>query len=69
METLFGVALRNGDVHLLAGGRAGADVGDDGAVVHIGVQLIAAGRDVVAGAGEGHEQAEEQLVVDDVVLL
>ena len=41
---------------------------DDGPVVHIGVQVIGAGGDLLVPVGTGGEEAEEPLLLDEAVL-
>ena len=57
-------ALGYGDGGGHAVGGGGAHAGDEGPVVHVGVQLIGADAHLFAGAGDGREQAEEPLVAD-----
>ena len=66
----YRVALRDGDIHHCPGGGIGADAGDQGAVVHVGVQGKGAGRgDLVLAAGDGGEELEERFVLDQAVVL
>ena len=66
-DLIHGVALRNGDGNLLPAGRVRAQVGDDGPVIHVGVQLIGAGRHLLIGVGEDGKEAEDQLELNDAI--
>ena len=68
-DLVDGVALLDGDVNGLTGGRGRAHVGHQGPVVHIGVQLVGARGDLVAGVGEQAIEVEEELVLNEAVVL
>ena len=66
---LHGVALRDGDLHRLGHRGALLHGVDDAVVVHVGVELVAAGLDGVLGVEEGAGDDEQQLIFDDARLL
>ena len=68
-DLIDGVALRDGDLDGGLGGRVGAHAGDQGPVVHVGVQGEGPGYDLVPAAGEGGKELEEALVLDQAVFL
>ena len=66
-----GVALRNGDADgiriQVAGGVVHTD--DEGPVIHVRVQLISAGADLVLGVRHRGEQLEKPFVLDEAGIL
>ena len=70
-DLVQGHALGNGHLHRLAAGRALAHAADEGAVIHVGIQLIGAGSNLVVPLhmGQRGEELEDQLVLDQAVFL
>ena len=68
-DLIHGVALGNGHGDGGPGGRVGTHAGQQGPVVHIGVQGEGACHHVVLAAGEGGKEIEEELIFDESLVL
>ncbi len=64
-----GKALGDGDRHLLPVGRLGAQVGDDGPVVHIGIELVGPRSNLIRGVGKDRIEVEHRLEFNEAVFL
>ncbi|MPM95786.1 hypothetical protein SDC9_142941 [bioreactor metagenome] len=63
-----GIALRDGDRGLLAGGGTLAHVVDDGAVVHVGIERIGARGNFLFRPGERRKEPKGEFILDNALL-